>query len=111
MADTIFVCETCCLENMQTPGADFAARLAERFDPESVEIRTVACLNQCDEPMSLALRSQGKTAYLFAKVQPEDLDDAAALIRLYTAALDGEIKDARPAGRLRHCLVGRIPAI
>ncbi|GAA6209048.1 hypothetical protein NBRC116601_23410 [Cognatishimia sp. WU-CL00825] len=93
------------------PGEDFATALAERVSHLEIEVRTVACLNLCDTPMSLALRGVGKTAYLFSDVAASDVGDAAALAGLYVAAQDGEITDARAAGRLRHCLVGKIPAI
>ena len=79
---------------------------------ETVDVRTESCLNMCDEPLALALRAPCKVAYLFAGLQPDtDLDDTLALIRLYVTAKDGVIADARPAGRLRFCLKGRIPAL
>ncbi|MGH1463765.1 MAG: DUF1636 family protein [Cognatishimia sp.] len=111
MSDVIYVCETCRLEDGQVPGAEFAHALSQGVGHLDIEVRRVACLNQCDTPMSLALRGAGKTAYLFANVVLSDVADAAALAGLYVAAKDGEITDARPAGRLRHCLVGKIPAL
>jgi predicted metal-binding protein len=66
-------------------------------------------MNLCEQPMALGLRAEGCDAYLFSGVIADDLDDAAALARLYVDAAQGKITDARPAGRLRHCLVGRIP--
>lgn len=52
---------------------------------------------------------QGKDVYLFAGVGAGDVDDAVALVRLYGEAPGGTITDARAAGRLRECLVGRVP--
>ena len=90
-------------------GAAFAQALRDVV-PDGVIVETAACMNQCDAPVSLALRGPGRDVYLFAGVDPEtDLEDAAALARIYAEAEGGTIEDARPAGRLRHCLVGRVP--
>jgi predicted metal-binding protein len=54
---------------------------------------------------------QGKAAYLFAGVEPEtQAEEVLAFMGLYAAAPEGEVVDARAAGRLRLCLRGRIPA-
>ncbi len=111
MADIVYVCDTCAAPSEAPKGAAFAQSL-RLADLDGVEIRTVSCLNMCDAPLALALRGPGKAAYLFSGVQPDaDVADTLALIRLYRAARDGVITDARPAGRLRFCLAGRIPAI
>ena len=116
MAHVIFVCDTCCPKNGQPRGAGFAATLRAALAAEAeladVEVRTESCLNMCEEPMALALRAPGKVAYLFAGLDPEeDVADTLALVRLYREAPDGVIADARPAGRLRFCLKGRVPAL
>ncbi len=116
MRHTLFVCDSCCSENEQSQGAAFAKEVAARVaaDPKlaDVEVRTTTCLNMCDTPMAAALRAPDKMAYLFAGLRPdEDLEDTLALLRLYVEAEAGEITDARPAGRLRFCLKGRIPAL
>lgn len=111
MADIVYVCDTCAAPAEAPKGAAFAGAL-RAAEPKGVEIRTVSCLNMCNAPLALALRAPGKVAYLFSGVQPDtDVADTLALIRLYRAAPDGVITDARPAGRLRFCLAGRIPAI
>ena len=107
MKPRIIICETCASPEGRTEGPEFARALKARVDGVSVE--TVACLNLCDEPMAMALRGEGQDAYLFAGVQPGDLEDAVALCALYREAAPG-IEDARKAGRLRFCLKGRIPA-
>jgi len=61
-------------------------------------------------PVSLAVRAEGKAAYLFTGVDPDAPEDVAAFAKLYAESPDGQIMDARPAGALRFCLVGRIPA-
>ena len=83
--------------------------LAER--KMEFEVQTHACMSNCDRPLSLAFTAPGKATYLFGEVAPDsDLDDTVAFARLYAGTTDGWIDDARPAGRLRHCLVGRVPA-
>ncbi len=111
MTNVVFICETCCLKDGQMPGVQFAAQLRDHLVSDDAEVRLTACMNMCDEPMSLSLRANGKTTYLFAGVEATDVADAAALVRLYIAAHDGEITDARDAGRLRMCLRGKVPAL
>lgn len=74
-----------------------------------IRVETAACLNVCDKPVALALTGSGRDSYLFAGVEAKDAGDLEALMRLYVEAAPG-IADARPAGRLRLCLLGRIPA-
>ena len=101
--DRLIVCRTC------AGGADFAAAIQARV-PAGVRVETVECMNLCETPVALALRGPGKDAYRFAGIDPaRDRADALALARLYREAPDGRIADARPAGRLRQCLVGRVP--
>ena len=62
-------------------------------------------------PTAISFRAKGKAAYLFSGIDPAtDHDDILAFADLYQAADDGWIEDARPCGRLRFCLIGRIPA-
>ena len=78
--------------------------------PEGIALEQVDCMNQCDTPVSLALRGEERDVYLFAGVDPaRDVEDALALAQLYRDAPGGTITDARPAGRLRFCLTGRVP--
>lgn len=110
MPQKLFICETCTTADGQTPGADLARSVSQALEVET-EVVLVECLNICDEPVSLALRAPGKMAYLFSGVEAGDAVDIAALARLYAEAPDGVIEDARPAGRLRFCLKGRVPAV
>ena len=111
MADLVFVCDTCGAPESAAEGPGFAEALRAGA-PDGIEVRTVSCLNMCDEPLALALRAPGKVAYLFAGLRPsEDLADTLALLRLYRDAPGGVIEDARPAGRLRFCLRGRVPPV
>ena len=97
--DRFIVCTGC------SGGADLAAALKGR-----VAVETTDCMNVCDKPISLAVRAEGKAAYLFTGVDPDTPEDIEAFAELYAKSADGQIMDARPAGNLRFCLVGRIPA-
>ena len=97
--DRFIVCTGC------SGGADLAKALIGRVDFETTD-----CMNVCDKPISLAVRAEGKAAYLFTGVDPDTPEDIEAFAKLYAASPDGQIMDARPAGALRFCLVGRIPA-
>ena len=97
--DRFIVCTGC------SGGRDLAKALQGR-----VPVETTDCMNVCDSPVSLAVRAEGKAAYLFTGVDPDAPEDIEAFARLYAESADGQIIDARPAGNLRFCLVGRIPA-
>ena len=109
MGPRVIICDTCAAPGDAPQGAAFAEALRASL-PQSVSVETTPCMNQCDRPVSMALREDGKDIYLLHSVDPSrDFDDTVALVMLYTQAEGGTIKDARPAGRLRHCLSGRVP--
>ena len=109
MTDRIYICETCQDETGKTLGPALA-EFVRAARVEGIEVVLSPCLNLCDEPVSLALRAPNKMAYLFSGIVESDARDVVALARLYAEARGGVIEDARPAGRLRYCLKGRIPA-
>lgn len=110
MTHKLFICETCQDAAGEKPGLALAdAVRASGID--GVDVVLTPCMNMCDEPVSMALRAPDKNAYLFAGVEAADAADVVALAGLYTASKDGVIEDARPAGRLRFCLKGRVPAM
>lgn len=104
----VIVCTTCAAPGEEPAGealvAALAARLGDGFAVEAQE-----CLSICAEPQAVAFRAPGKAAYLFAGLRPADDADIEAFARLWADTPDGWIEDARPAGRLRFCLKGRIP--
>lgn len=111
MAHKVFICSTCAESGDDPKGAALIADVTARLAPfGDFEVRAQACLNVCDKPIALAFRAEGKAAYLFAGVDGgTDAADVAAFAKLYADAPDGWVEDARPAGRLRFCLIGRIP--
>ena len=102
----ITLCATCPL------GRDgFAGTLRAALYEQSVqaEITTIDCMSGCTRPSTLSFRADGKTAYLFGDLSGADLTDLVTFARLYAAAPDGNLADARPLGALRLKAIARIP--
>ena len=105
----IVVCSTCEGSDGKGFAATLRAALAERG--MDFEVQTHDCLSNCARPLSVAFTAPAKATYLFGDIAPEtDLADTLAFAGLYADTPDGWIEDARPAGRLRFCLIGRVPA-
>jgi len=118
LGHTVFICSTCRQDDEDTPkGVALADALKHIFaNADAAEIRdfnieTFECMSACANPVAVSFRAEGKAAYMFSGIDPvKDQNDILAFARLYIAAKDGWIEDARPCGRLRFCLLGRIPA-
>lgn len=109
----IVICGSCLeTENQQGSGIEgLNDRLATIFG-QSFQLVSGPCMNGCDDPVTMAFQGENKATYLFAGIDiARDLGDILAFAGLYHDCPDGWIEDARKAGRLRHCLVGRIPAM
>lgn len=88
-------------------GALDQAGLADRFT-----VRPFECMGVCADPVTVALQGEEMATYVFAGVDPEkDVTDIIATCRVYVESPLGWIEDARPCGRLRHCLKARVPAL
>jgi predicted metal-binding protein len=109
MSHEIVVCEGCGAPAERGAGRELAQALAARL-PEGFALRRVGCMSICADPVSLAVRCPGKATYLFAGLGLRDLEGVLVFAALFAASEDGWIEDARPAGRVRFCLRGRIPA-
>lgn len=108
MMHRIVVCSTC----DGTDGKGFAARLRAALADRGMAftVQDHDCLSNCARPLTVAFSAVGKATYLFGDIDPAgDFEDTMAFAALYAACADGWIVDARPAGRLRHCLIGRVP--
>lgn len=103
MNKRLTICATC-----EGPGKALANEL--RVVLPDWDVKMHACFSVCSEPLGLSVQAQGKATYLFAGLTRADVDDLVAFAALYDAAPDGWIDDARPAGRVRFCLKGRVPA-
>lgn len=104
------------LQICQGCGAGDVAPLEQAIDAAGlagqVSVVTQPCMNGCARPTSLALQGQGRATCFFAGVDPvAHRDDIVATVRAYLAAPGGWIENARQCGRLRFCLVGRVPAL
>ncbi|WP_328799702.1 DUF1636 domain-containing protein [Sedimentimonas flavescens] len=102
----ISVCTSCALGR-----AGFGATLEEALREAGIvaDVQGIECMSGCTRPSSLAFRAEGKTAYLFGDLTPEDLPDLLTFARLYAASADGNFADARPLGALRTKALARIP--
>ncbi|WP_073198543.1 DUF1636 family protein [Roseovarius marisflavi] len=109
MMHRIVVCSTCDGTDGKSFAAALRAALAERA--MAFEVQDHECMSNCGRPLSVAFSAPGKATYLFGDIDTtRDLADTLAFATLYAGCADGWIEDARAAGRLRHCLVGRVPA-
>lgn len=109
MTHRIVVCSTCDGRD----GKAFAARLRAALAARGLgfAVQDHDCLSNCRRPLGIAFAAPGKATYLFGDIDPQrDLSDTLAFAAMYADSDDGWIEDARGAGRLRHCLVGRLPA-
>lgn len=102
----VTLCRSCALGQ-----TDFAARLRDALAAAGIgaELAGVDCMSGCTRPSTIAFRAAGKTAYLFGDVTADDLPDLVTFARLYDAAPDGVLADARPLGALRGKAMARIP--
>ncbi|WP_224814143.1 DUF1636 family protein [Hasllibacter sp. MH4015] len=104
------LCSTCAPD----AAAETRRSLATALRVEGLDAAVVAqaCMNACSEPVSLSIQGPGRATYFFSGVDPlADRQDIVATVRAYLHSPDGWIEDARPCGRLRHCLKGRVPAL
>lgn len=119
MRHVLFICSICRDENETiSRGRSLANTLRVIFANSSnpmindFEIKSHECLSLCEKPNAIAFSADGKASYLFANVDPvKNLEDILEFAKLYVAQDDGWIDDARACGKLRFCLVGRIPAL
>ena len=102
----VTLCTSCALGR-----SGFAATLGKALAEAGLEaeIGGVDCMSGCTRPSTVAFRDTGKTAYLFGDVTEDDLTDLVTFARLYDAAPDGNLADARPLGALRQKAIARIP--
>ena len=103
---SISLCGTCPLGRSRFRTSLIHTLLAD--DP-SLRISTVACMSGCARPSTLAVRAQGKTAYLFGDLTEADLPSLRNFLALYRRSDDGNFPDARVLGDLRFKALARIP--
>ncbi len=107
-AATVHFCQNCGPSDLATLHEELAASGLT----DAVSIVERGCMNGCVSPVSMAMQGPGRATYFFNGVDPvADAEDIAATLCAYLAAPDGWIENAQPCGRLRFCLVGRVPAL
>ncbi len=105
------LCETCLPSKDRASDALAVAILAADL-PVPVRVMPQNCMNGCSAPVSMALQGAGRATCFFAGIDPvADQEDVINTLRTYIKSPGGWIEDARPCGRLRHCLIGRVPAL
>lgn len=110
MTNRLTICATCAAKDADPQGAALAEAVRAQL-PAGWDVVMQDCMSMCDGPVAVAVQGPGKATYLFAGVTPADAADVLGFVGLYDAQADGWIDDARPAGRLRFCLKGRVPAL
>ena len=113
MSHRNIACITVCSNCEGAGGEAFAVELRVALAKADLkfEVRDFDCMSNCSRPLSVAFNAPKKATYLFGDVDTgRDLIDVIAFAAMYANSNDGWIDDARGAGRLRHCLIGRVPA-
>ena len=116
LMNLITICSKCEQNNSEIPKRAQELALQEALKTsglaQAFSVRWVDCMNVCDEPVTIALQGKTKATYVFAGVSLNtDINDIVTTCQAYLTADGGWIEDAKPCGRLRHCLKSRIPAL
>ena len=111
----VLICNTCARAPDASPLAEDIDTLRDALRNAGLsaqfEVAEVGCFGGCSDPSGIGFQGQGRASYVFSGTDiASDLSDVVAFCEAYLAAKDGWIEDARPLGRLRHCLRARIPA-
>lgn len=102
---TVFVCREC------PGGADRLERVRRALSGTGCDTRPSSCLSGCRSGASVAIRAPGRMAWLLGPVTEDDMAHLPEFMRLYHAAPQGAITDARSLGTLRLRVLARIPAL
>lgn len=90
--------------------ADVAAAIDEAGLADTIAVERGPCMGSCETPITIALQGHDRASYVFSGIKPDqDIPDIINTCRLYADSPGGQILDARPCGRLRHCLRANIP--
>ncbi|CTQ56154.1 putative metal-binding protein [Roseibium album] len=111
----LFLCKTC--NSKDTHGTIHSEHRSAIEDAlgqaglaAQISVASVDCLGACERSQTLAIRGKESAALLFGSLElPNDIPDIISTCRVYLDAKGGWIEDARGCGRLRLCLIGRIP--
>ncbi len=108
----LWLCATCLSEADKSRSIQLARAIVDAGLSDRVEVVAQDCMNACANPIALSLQGVGRATYFFAGVDLQrDIADILTTLKAYLADVNGWIGDARSCGRLRYCLVGRVPAL
>lgn len=115
MHQTLHICQSCiATQKAKPPTSNELAALQEKLSSAGldVSVKSVDCLNVCDAPAAVSLQALGKASYVFSDIDiTTDAEDIISTCQQHLAADNGWIVDALACGRLRFCLVARLPSI
>lgn len=99
----VTVCTSC-----ESREKGFSDQLRQALDGRA-EVNETECMSGCVRGPAVAVRSAGKTAYLFGEITATDIPDLHRFVTLYAQSRDGSFADARVLGGLRMKALARIP--
>lgn len=110
----LLICGSCMASVSPAQDHQFRAEVAAAIDEaglsDTITVEQEACMGSCETPITIALQGHERTSYVFSGIKPAtDIPDIVKTCRLYADSPGGQILDARPCGRLRHCLRANIP--
>lgn len=111
---TIYVCKTCAFKQdgdvTYTGEALLSATEAAAAETETITVRPVSCMNNCDRGCTVAFTGLGKLTYVFGDFSSDAIaSDLVAYGVLYNEREDGFVKlGERPKG-LKGKIVTRVP--
>jgi predicted metal-binding protein len=111
----LIVCVTCragraLAEGETPPGALLHAALAALIaGTETVDLREVACMANCERGCSAALAMPHKWTFFLGHLTPEHAADLLTYAAAYAAHATGTIMPSRRPESLRNAVLGRVP--
>ena len=114
VTQTLHICQSCLpIKDASPPSDADLISLQEKLQAAGLDIsvRSVDCLNVCNAPAALSLQAPKRASYVFSGVDIQsDSDDILATCIEHLKSDAGWITQAMACGRLRFCLVARIPS-
>lgn len=108
----LLVCSSC--TGVRERATELQA-LQKAFAAQGLEKTTLiefgGCLNGCAKPIAIGLQGEMRASYVFSGIDLlNDAEDIVRTCKAYQDAPKGWIVNAHDCGRLRHCLLARLPS-